>query len=594
PGADPDEIGKTLPIIYGEHSDHLCLAIDAGAIDSLWKDLGISGDYIFVSDPSIFPNSGTIQIDDEQITYSSNLKNERKLRIAQRGVNNTTRLSHDKGAVVAEVQTNYDYLIANHPIQKVLNVKVDDVLQSGSDFTVLTNENGKAKIRFTTRPSLKKSVDIEVNDTISMTASQSGHAHAIGAPSVVTQYTTEPNMLITEGGMTTKVGFDGSVVNNRIKFEALPLGAIGGSTYVSLTGNSSINWEIGYWYASGGLFSTRDWHVIVAGKGTWAGRFSGVSNDMWIRKVTSTAYSLYMGRANRDVTYTSSMTETKPPIATIRTGGVSLTGNSVSETVIGKVITCDVIGWPDDGSGSLTGLANGAIAQPRHIIQHLLKTYGLATNAEVQTIDFPSADSSSWVFQMSVRIDEPLTIRDVIKNIEQQSRTIITYTGGRWRMTNRPSSTPNPTPDITILDSNVKRMENGASSMRESRSGLRTLVNKHVYRAGLKSDGAWTLSNVESALTSQSRYGVRQQNIDFAYLFDYDNKITPLIEWLSARESNPNRKILIMDVTAAIYALEVGDVVNYNSTKHSIDLYFECIEIGAKGLTDSTITLEQI
>jgi hypothetical protein len=602
PGADPDEIGKTLPILYGEHKDHLCLAIDAGSIDNLRKELSISGTSVLVSDASSFPSSGTIQIDDEQITYDLRYNAPGTFYNVTRGANGTTIAAHDKGSIVAEVQTEYDYLVADHPVKSITNVKVDDVLQTGSDYSVKINDNGVAKIRFNTRPVIVKSVTIEVEDTIAVAASQPAHTHVIGTPTVTRQNTIYPNMAITPGGMTTAP----QIINNRIKFPTLPAGVTGGSTTINVTGSSTIKWELGIWGGAGGIFSERvNWTVLLTKYGSYSGPLNIISDNLWIRKVTTTAANLILASAYRDVETASSMTPITPSIYTTRSGGVELTGNSVAETVIGKVVTCDVTGWADDGSGSITGSANSAISQPRHIVQHLLKTYGLATDAEVKSDDFPPPVSTrfyaGWVFKISVRIDAPAIIRDVIKGIEDQARSIITYTGGRWRMTNRPSSDVTPPGDyVLILGTDVKRNEDGSSSMRESRVGLRSVTNRHVYRAGLKSDGSWTVGGVKNALTSQAKYGIRQKNIDLPYLYDEDqvsvlkDQIGKVIDWLSTRQSNPNRKVISMEVAAALYALEVGDIVRYNSTEHGIDLYFECIAISEKGLTDSTITLEQI
>jgi hypothetical protein len=600
PGADPDEIGKTLPIIYGTHLDHVCLAIDAGAITTLGGDLSSISTRILATDGSGFAPSGVFQIDYEQIKYDSrttDLKSGVIFYDITRGHNGTIAVSHDNGATVAQVKTSYDYLIANHPVYAVNKVTVDGVVQSGSDFTILKNENGISIIRFKTRPSFKKSIDIEVSEDISITASQDLHQHTIGTPTYKTVNQTSPyyNKEITYGGMTSRPGFgDVNSYNNRVYFsDALPAGTTGGQTTIELVCGGTVSWEVGYW--GGGLFSTWVWDKITSGTGSKNLTIRTTRNDMWIRKISGSS-PLYLRTAQRvlEVQETPSMNALSPPIVTVREGGIDLSGNSVAETVIGKVIACDVVGWPDDGSGSITGSANNKIDKQRHVVQHLLKTYGLATDAEVNASDFPTQDLEESVLNIAVKIDDPSTVRDVLKSIEAQTQTIITYTGGRWRMTNRPSSTPDPTPDVTITNAHVKLNEGGSSAMRESRSGLRSLVNKHVYRAGLKSGGIWTLAGVKGSLSSQSTYRVRQKNIELPYLFNNAYQIDRLLTWLAARESNPNRKVISMDVTAALYALEVGDVVRYTSTKHGIDLYFECVAISAKGLTDSTITIEQI
>lgn len=594
PGADPDVIGQTAPILYGSHIDHECIAIDAGAITTLGASISATSTVLIITDAFGLNASGVVQIDDEHIEYkvrSAGLANGDVLAQLTRGANNTTAVSHDKGAVVAQVKTHYDYLIASHPIARVSRVMVDDVIQSGNDFTILTNDNGVSKIRFKTRPLIRKSADIEVDEDITITASQPAHQHVLGTPvtSTTRQTGTRFNNEITLNGMTSRPG-----ANNKVTFPALPNGTVGGFTEISLTASSAIQWEIGYW-SGGGIFSTRFWNVAASGSGTRTVRLEVVRDDIWIRKVTSTSSVLLNTTNYRTVTVetTPSMTRITPVISTTRQGGINLIGNSVAETVIGKVVTCDCSGYADDISGSITGSANSIIQKPMHIIRHLLRTYGLSTNAETLTADFNTSDDD-FIYSLAVRVDEPATVRDIIKSIEEQGKVIATYTGGRWRVTNRPSSTANLTPDFTITDSHVKRNEDGSTSMRESRTGLKSLINKYVYRARLKSNGVWVFGGIKEDLASQIAYGVRQKNIDLPYTLGGVYNLGRLLDWRIARESNPNRKLITMDVTAALYALEVGDVVRYNSTKHGTDLYFECVAISAKGLTESTITIEQI
>ncbi|MBI9077432.1 MAG: hypothetical protein JEZ02_18640, partial [Desulfatibacillum sp.] len=67
--ADPDAIGKMQPLVYGAVDNLPCLAVKAGAMSNLPGDITDSVTSIELSDASVFPASGTVQIDTEQITY---------------------------------------------------------------------------------------------------------------------------------------------------------------------------------------------------------------------------------------------------------------------------------------------------------------------------------------------------------------------------------------------------------------------------------------------------------------------------------------------------------------------------------------------
>ena len=169
PGADPDDIGKMLPQCYGRCNKVPFMAVDAGAITTLAADATKTDTTITLTDSSHFPSSGTIQIDSEQITYTGNASNQ--LTGCTRGVNSTTAAVHNMGASVAEIKTNYFYIIG-HAVNSIDAVYVDNVRQT-SGFTAYTGQTGdehasypgKACIVFNTLPILKRQVNLEAELT---------------------------------------------------------------------------------------------------------------------------------------------------------------------------------------------------------------------------------------------------------------------------------------------------------------------------------------------------------------------------------------------------------------------------------------------
>lgn len=63
--------------------------------------------------------------------------------------------------------------------------------------------------------------------------------------------------------------------------------------------------------------------------------------------------------------------------------GVSLSGNSTAETVIGREITIEGEGYQDNGSGTYTGTADALIKTPADIIKYLLMARAGLTSVEV-------------------------------------------------------------------------------------------------------------------------------------------------------------------------------------------------------------------
>jgi len=176
--ADPDEFGKILPIVYGEAKRVPFRSVDAGSVSTLVDGIDASQVYVNVSDASSFPvGGGTIQIDYEEITYSYVTGNQ--FAGCTRGANGTDALTHQEGTTVAEIQSQYFYII-DHPVKSIDAVYVihrdsgDNILQSPTIYTLYTGQTGdehasypgKAVIRFNTIPVIGAQINITPVDTI--------------------------------------------------------------------------------------------------------------------------------------------------------------------------------------------------------------------------------------------------------------------------------------------------------------------------------------------------------------------------------------------------------------------------------------------
>lgn len=178
PGIDPDDVGKVINTIWGTVKRAPCLAIDAGGKTTLAEELPesqITGTFE-ISDGSKFPSGGsfTVQIENEQIlvTRSGNV-----LTIMTRGYNGTDdyTTTHDKGQAIAEIQTEYVYLLADHPVTTISNVYVDGIRQIENITTYNGSSSqhssypGKAIIVFDVLPSFAKQINLAIDDQIRFT-----------------------------------------------------------------------------------------------------------------------------------------------------------------------------------------------------------------------------------------------------------------------------------------------------------------------------------------------------------------------------------------------------------------------------------------
>ncbi len=678
PGADPDAIGQIKPVIYGTVLGQPCLAVDAGSMTTLQTAAGASDTTLTVTDTAAFPTTGTLQLDIEQVTYTG--KTATTFTGCARGANGTTASQHDVGGTVAEVQTYYDYLVADHPVQAIDAVYVDGVRQSGADFVFFPNSNGQAFVRFYTLPTVVRQVNLGVTDTIAVVDGISvvdgivlndgiavndtlalsdgitvtdDNAVTDGisiadAISVTDGINVTDNNAVTDGISVSDnisvassqgahghsvAGIAGSVVANQANaafpastsYLAVTFPTPSGATVVSydVTISSSHGWEIldgvyGSVLVSGSgsgsySFSSSFGGIRVRGSSVWGGTMVFARQHYTVSEATNNATPgitstksgsasktgtvTLTGGASKTGTVTKSGSVTKSGTVTLtggasktgtvsRTGGITksgtvsragnvaksgsatktgtvvLTGNSVADTKIGGTVTADVRGYEDDASGTITGTPNALIERPDHIARHILLTYAGADASEVPAAAFDAFTGQKLAVSLTVNI----TVRDLLQRIAKECNATIAYSGARWLMRDRTTGTAS----LTLTDSDIVRQDSGASTLAESRSGLRGIVNRYIWRAGLSATRRrWAASGEINDTASQTSYGVRADHINLHDVHDQTQALT-ILNWQLTRAANPNRAVLTCSVLLGHYALEVGDLVDVSSSKTGV------------------------
>lgn len=128
PSADPDDVGKMIPIVIGTVEKLPALAVDAGIMTSLPASITAAATSIPVSDPAGLLAGMTVQVDDEQLTIGA--VSGSTLTGCTRGVNGTLATTHQKAAQIWEVRSSFAYLVADHAVDAITKVfgKVGDVL----------------------------------------------------------------------------------------------------------------------------------------------------------------------------------------------------------------------------------------------------------------------------------------------------------------------------------------------------------------------------------------------------------------------------------------------------------------------------------
>ncbi len=119
PSADPDEVGKVIPIVFGTLTKFPALAVDAGKQTTLPANIDAASTSFAVSDAIGLAGGMTIQADDEQM-YVSAISGDTVTVV--RGYAGTLSGSHLKGAIVWERKAAFTYIVADHPLDAINKV----------------------------------------------------------------------------------------------------------------------------------------------------------------------------------------------------------------------------------------------------------------------------------------------------------------------------------------------------------------------------------------------------------------------------------------------------------------------------------------
>lgn len=255
PFADPDDVGKIEPIIFGSVSKLPALAVDAGVQTNITNAINATGTSVVVSDVRGLSVGMLIQVDAEQMLISAISGNALTVT---RGANSTLAAAHQRGAVAWEQKANFYYIAAGHPVNaipKAYAVVGQVVLDISSLCTVWPAGNhpsfpGKAVVSVPGYITIEQAVNLAIADGIvvgngTLAAGLSGNVTKSGG-----------------AGLSGNVGYSGSVSLSGL---VALVGAIADPGHTHTTGqsnseNTTTGLPTGYYPAA---------TAVSYGSGTW-------------------------------------------------------------------------------------------------------------------------------------------------------------------------------------------------------------------------------------------------------------------------------------------------------------------------------------
>ena len=563
PSADPAAIGKYENMIYGYIDDCPCHCVVTGACSTLFIDITSGGTTIYLSDtdwPMPFLDKGTVQIDEEQITYSGKNSSNRCLTGCSRGRNGTTAAIHKRGAPVWQVIPEYKYLVAGHKCKSAADVMVDKLRIADTDYTINLDDGGKTTITFPAR---------------AITKNQGAHTHAMlgavssipGASSSVTvdtnkfYYIGQPQNLIDQsedtyvyiGADYPKAGGGNNTATIAVNFPAWPGGAIQ-DAWLCIR-HRSFRQE-----TSQVRMTTPLGSVIL----DLSGQIVTQKIAIGPRYCATTNITVeYLYTAGHDPQVWSSVYEVWLEVQADASVSPAEGVWGPAQQVFAPLVTCDVEGFRDDGAGTYTGTPNALIEGPSDIRKHLLvAVLGRLLSEIGASFDSMRATYSGRIiggYKFACILSRLGEIpSDIFRSMDTQSRSQMREDGGKFElMFNDTTSSP---ASVLTLDKNNLMGEPlfGQTPQEEIRNNVR--AKYFLDWSGFKENkhyGDYFKQTERSDAASITKYGTLFEDLELPAV-RIDEMADDVADWILLQKKDVLKTVQVVADWSA-RKLERGD-----------------------------------
>uniref|UniRef100_A0A6M3KNM1 Putative structural protein n=1 Tax=viral metagenome TaxID=1070528 RepID=A0A6M3KNM1_9ZZZZ len=674
PNSDPDDNGRIFPQAWGSCLRVPLLAIDVGAVSHLSESLSVTGTTIRISDASKFSASGTILVDNEQITYGDRTGNV--LTGCGRAANSTVATTHEMGASVGDIKDEYDYAL-DHPVKAINAVYVQGVRQASGEYTAYTGQSGdehpsypgRGVIKFPTWPQIKRQVDLSGDQADydifrEATTVPIGRVKSLNIAGTILDYDTDTSILFQAAptGILSDIyveydfGFrhfgivaddidfnlDGSTIaswNNGefIQFVSSPLKVakaawpVSGEKTATFRGDGMTG--TAFTVTSANVFATSDtddlgvrgslvsreasntplgqfqsFSLVSSGANitfptapagnlsdiavTYAwdlkvwGEMIGIGSQLhfaidginvacinldgsitalmptpmtllyssWQTSIAKTASRLDEFRRG----YAFTVTASQSCYTDDYTSTLSISGNSMADSVIGGIVSVDVDGFQDDASGTYTGIPNALIERPDHILKHILMDRCGFVSGEIDSASYGAAGAFYGSdYPMGVVVLEKPNTMELCHNIADQAKSLEFWEAGRHHLLHVPSG---EIPVLSQIESH--NIDQGTASIQYTdRVDIQNTLD-----AGYKKhwdDGSYQNSVSSVDPSSVTKYGTLGNSFVFEFIPSGESHAQVVLDWKKGLRQAP-RMICKIAGGFGLLPIERGDVIQFN------------------------------
>jgi hypothetical protein len=560
--ADPDDVGKNRNILYGSLKKVVCPWTVAGWLSTLTADITAAATSIVVSDSNGCPATPfTTFCDNEEIRVTANTKATGTLTVT-RGYNSTTAVAHSKGSEIYEKRSDFEAEVAQHPVKAIGDVYIkrgsEEWLRVLSGVTKYINTGGRAYLVFSDKVKYEEKTNLAVGT--------GSHLHPVTL--------TLPSLkkCIPTGPSGCEVAFDGNEDTHLhvtygyadFTFTETNYGTVV-KQYVYIFNDSN---SMGAVVCGGTTIGS-----VASGRGLQ--RFSktgGGWNDnveVWAGGGAGAVSEIY-----KEIEYTPSAVNTDNHAA----DGVTLSGNSVANMVIGDQVAADVEGYADpDGN---YGGAGNLIERPdyvrKHILIILLGFVAGDIGASFATVGTTYAGQISGGYKFAFNLSEVAQeTMDLFREMDFQSRSNMFEAGGKFQLAF--GSTTDPTSQMTFDKKNVSdRIKFGKTEVADIRNKLRGHYLRDYSKSGNLGDKFQKVLELSNG-TSITKYGTIQEDIEFSCVGDLALMVDDVMDWILLEKKELKKTVEFLVFWNAMI-LEHGDYFTVTSTFWS-GLKFKTIKL---------------
>lgn len=491
PGIDPDDVGKVVPIVYGTVTRLPALAVDAGVITTILVDITAAATGFNLTSTTGLAVGKTIMIDAEKM-YISGISGQ--WVTVTRGYAATTATVHAKGAQAWEQKaTPLVYLLADHPLDSigqivgvVNGIEVDITADCTKYFGTVGNQHasypGKAVVTIADFLALRQTLSLTDPD----------HNHGVGNTSIreasVSGCPYDYTLLTT--------GYQ--EIQRTATFNDTAPGNRAAVTYeLQLSFQSSFTYSAAVWLQNDdGSLAHQVWAASgLSGVYVANLSFDSPGDHLGLNKIyavigsTNVSITMHFQSCTRTIRLSNTDASDNP-------SGVTLSGNSIANTVVGEQLRADV---------------TRNVTAPAAVIANLLTNWGGGL-ALSQVGTFPAG------YAFNGAITDYRRVQDWCDRLAFQCRAFFRVDRGSAKLMVRPDTPSGPTviDACRVTDSAVRIHRRRKSDRNDVINRINLLYDRDYTLTG---DDAYRKSSKASDATSITDYGEHERPELFKFDF---------------------------------------------------------------------------